>query len=99
MIWEGWGTIMCGDERLYEPRADVDAAEQMGRALHSLCQPLTTLQCRLEMAELVGTMDGYREAVAHALAECNRLVDGVGLMREILRSDQPSEPRNLSRGR
>ena len=65
--------------------------EQMGRALHSLCQPLTTLQCRLEMAEVVDTMDGYREAVKYALAECTRLVDGVDLMREILRSAEASD--------
>jgi hypothetical protein len=82
---------MCGRECMYEPKPDVNAMEQIGRALHGLCQPLTTLQCRLEMAELVGTMDGYREAVAHALAECTRLVDGVGLMREIVRAAQPDE--------
>lgn len=79
---------MCGRECLCEPITDVDAMEQMSRALHSLCQPLTTLQCRLEMAELVGTIEGYQEAVAHALAECTRLVYGVGLMRDIVRAAQ-----------
>ncbi|MDP9052622.1 MAG: hypothetical protein M3O31_18165 [Acidobacteriota bacterium] len=82
---------MCGRECLCEQPAEVDALDQMGRALHSLCQPLTTLQCRLELAELVDTMEGYREAVTHALAECTRLVEGVGLMREILRAALPAD--------
>jgi hypothetical protein len=82
---------MCEHECVCERTADGEAMEQMGKALHSLCQPLTTLQCRLEMAGLVGTMEGYQEAVAHALAECTRLVDGVGLMREILRPAQPGD--------
>lgn len=82
---------MCGCEGLCERTVDGEAMEQMGKALHSLCQPLTTLQCRLEMAELVGTMDAYREAVAHALNECARLVEGVGSMREILRPAQPGD--------
>jgi hypothetical protein len=62
-----------------------EAMEQIGRALHSLCQPLTTLQCRLEMAELLCTMEGYRESVKLGLLECGRLVEGVESMREILR--------------
>ncbi len=62
--------------------------EEMGRVLHELCQPLTTLQCRLEMAGLIGTVEGYREAVDHGLAECSRLVQAVGSMREILRLTQ-----------
>jgi signal transduction histidine kinase len=59
--------------------------KQMGKALHDLCQPLTTLQCRLEMAGLTGTPEGYREAVDRGLEECARLTDAVGLMREIVR--------------
>jgi hypothetical protein len=66
--------------------------EEMGRVLHELCQPLTTLQCRLEMAGLVDTPEGYRAAVDHGLAECSRLVLAVGSMREILQSTrQPGE--------
>ena len=45
---------MCGRECLREAKADDEAMERMGQALHGLCQPLTTLQCRLELAELVG---------------------------------------------
>jgi hypothetical protein len=58
----------------------------MSMALHDLCQPLTTLQCRLEMAGVVGTAEAYREAVEMGLVECARLVDAVGSMREVMRA-------------
>ena len=55
------------------------------KALHDLCQPLTTLQCRLELAGVMGTDEAYREAVRLGLVECERLVEAVGSMREIVR--------------
>jgi hypothetical protein len=58
--------------------------EQVDRVLHDLCQPLTTLRCRLELAGLIGTVEAYREAVDLGLAECVRLVDGVAAMRQIV---------------
>jgi hypothetical protein len=69
-----------------------DAAEQfqdelavrMDDALHGLCQPLTVLQCRLAMGELIGGPDAMREAIAEALVECARVNLAVGLMREML---------------
>jgi len=51
-------------------------------ALHDLCQPLTTLQCRLEIAGLVGSPEAYREGVEEGLAECRRMMQVVGTMRE-----------------
>ena len=62
------------------------AMERMSQALHDLCQPLTTLQCRLEIAQRNGTQEDYRDAVKLGLVECDRLVEGVGVMREIVRS-------------
>lgn len=59
---------------------------RIGVALHDLCQPLTTLQCRLEMAEVVGTPEAYREAVAAGLTECARLSIAVGSMRDMVRA-------------
>jgi len=70
-----------------EPRSRGEGLKRVGRALHDLCQPLTTLQCRLEMAGIVGTPEAYREAVDLGLTECARLVDAVGSMREIVRSE------------
>jgi hypothetical protein len=60
--------------------------EKINHALHDLCQPLTTLQCRLEIAQMTGTPEDYRDAVVLGLAECDRMIEGVGLMREIVRS-------------
>ncbi|HWB33127.1 MAG TPA: hypothetical protein VG714_08150 [Acidobacteriaceae bacterium] len=60
----------------------------MSQALHDFCQPLTTLQCRLEMAGVVGSMEAYREAVEQGLLECSRLLDSVAAMREIVRSEE-----------
>lgn len=68
------------------PASQSEGLKQVGMALHDLCQPLTTLQCRLEMAGVVGTPEAYREAVDMGLVECARLVDAVGSMREIMRS-------------
>jgi hypothetical protein len=58
--------------------------EQVGGALHDLCQPLTTLQCRLELAGLHGTPEAYREAVDLGLVECARLTEAVGSMRNLV---------------
>jgi hypothetical protein len=63
-----------------------DRMERMGKALHDLCQPLTTLQCRLELAGVVGTAEAYREAVRLGLVECERLAESVSSMREIVRA-------------
>ncbi len=62
------------------------ALADLGVALHDLCQPLTTLQCRMEMAQLLDSESSYREAVTQALAECARLTECVVRMRQSLRS-------------
>jgi hypothetical protein len=59
-------------------------ATRMDDALHGLCQPLTVLQCRLAMGELIGGQDAMRQAIAEALVECTRVNLAVGLMREML---------------
>jgi hypothetical protein len=69
--------------------------KQMGRALHTLCQPLTTLQCRLEMAALTGTPEAYCDAVKLGLVECVRLAEIVDSMREIMGAATPGNEREL----
>jgi hypothetical protein len=59
----------------------------MDDALHGLCQPLTVLQCRLAMGELIGGPDAMRNAIAEALVECARVNLAVGLMREMLQHE------------
>lgn len=60
---------------------------RMDDALHGLCQPLTVLQCRLAMGELIGGQDAMRAAIAEALVECARVNLAVGLMREMLQHE------------
>ena len=57
---------------------------RIATALHDLCQPLTLLQCRLEMAGLIGTAEAYREAVEAGLVECARVSEAVASMRKIM---------------
>jgi len=61
-----------------------DLVEQIDVALHGLCQPLTVLQCRLAMGELIGEPDAMRDAIREALQECARMNRTVDVMREIL---------------
>jgi signal transduction histidine kinase len=68
------------------PGSGEDAFGRLGMALHDLCQPLTTLLCRLEMAQQIGTAEAYREAVDDSVAECVRLAKAVGSMREAVRA-------------
>ena len=67
----------------------------MNTALHNLCQPLTTLQCRLEMAGLVGRPEAYREGVEEGLAECRRMMQVVGAMREVVQRGLGGPPDGL----
>jgi hypothetical protein len=59
----------------------------MDEALHGLCQPLTVLQCRLALGELIGGPEAMRAAISEALVECTRINLAVGLMREMLQRE------------
>jgi signal transduction histidine kinase len=58
---------------------------RLASALHDLCQPLTALQCRLEIGSLTGTPEGHAEAVREGLRECERLMTRVKAMQEMVR--------------
>jgi hypothetical protein len=45
----------------------MDLVERIDVALHGLCQPLTVLQCRLAMGDLLGEPDAMREAIREGL--------------------------------
>jgi len=66
-------------------------AERMDVALHGLCQPLTVLQCRLALGELIGKPEAMREALREGLRECGRLNAVVGTMREMLQQSMATE--------
>jgi hypothetical protein len=61
-----------------------DLVERIDVALHCLCQPLTVLQCRLAMGELIGEPDAMRDAIREGLQECARMNQTVDVMREML---------------
>jgi hypothetical protein len=61
-----------------------ELVERIDVALHGLCQPLTVLQCRLAMGELIGEPDAMREAIREGLRECARMNKTVGTMRAML---------------
>jgi len=62
----------------------LELIERIDMALHGLCQPLTVLQCRLAMAELLGEPDAMREAIREGLQDCVRMNETVGTMRAML---------------
>jgi hypothetical protein len=67
-----------------EQEGRTDLIERIDMALHGLCQPLTVLQCRLAMGELIGEPDAMREAIREALQECARMNRTVWTMRAML---------------
>ncbi|WP_142988224.1 HAMP domain-containing histidine kinase [Granulicella rosea] len=52
--------------------------------LHDLCQPLTALQCRLEIGMMHGRLDTMRAAIEEALHECERMNNRVHTMQTLL---------------
>jgi hypothetical protein len=62
----------------------MELVERIDVALHGLCQPLTVLQCRLAMGDLIGEPDAMREAIREGLQECARMNQTVGTMRAML---------------
>lgn len=69
----------------------VQLVERIDVALHGLCQPLTVLQCRLALGELIGEPGAMREALHEGLQECVRLNAVVGTMREMLQQAVKTE--------
>jgi hypothetical protein len=61
-----------------------ELVERIDVALHGLCQPLTVLQCRLAIGELMGDPDAMRDAIREGLQECARMNKTVGMMRAML---------------
>lgn len=52
--------------------------------LHDLCQPLTALQCRLEMGRMLGHPEALGEAVKGGLEETRRMFQIIAHMRQRL---------------
>jgi hypothetical protein len=56
--------------------------------LHNLCQPLTALQCRLEIAKATGELEALRSGVEDSLVETSRMFEAVAQMRKCLLAQQ-----------
>jgi hypothetical protein len=67
-----------------EQAGRLDLIERIDVALHGLCQPLTVLQCRLAMGDMIGEPDAMRKAIREGLQECMRMNQTVGTMRAML---------------
>jgi signal transduction histidine kinase len=61
-----------------------DVLDQVHADLHELCQPLTALQCRLEIGRMMGNEEALLEAVDGGLEETRRMFEVIDRMRERL---------------
>ena len=58
---------------------------RIARSLHDMCQPLTVLQCRLEIDLMEADLgSGVTRTAADCLAECERLNLSVARMRALV---------------
>lgn len=58
--------------------------KQSNVELHDLCQPLTALQCRLEIGKMLGHPEALEEAVKGGLEETRRMFHIITRMRQRL---------------
>jgi hypothetical protein len=55
--------------------------QMLERELHDLCQPVTSLQCRLELGKICGGEEALVEAVDGALEDAARIFTAVAKVR------------------
>jgi hypothetical protein len=77
-----------------EAQPEVEAPmKRIAFALHEMCQPLMSLQYRLEIAKMIGTAEAYEEAVRESLIEYERLRLSVDVLRnEVVRGLEAERP-------
>ena len=61
-----------------------DLPESIERELHELARPMARLQCRLEIARLIGGPEAHSEAVTEALEDLHHLREAMGRLREVV---------------
>ena len=66
----------------------------LNKELHDMAQPLTSLQCRLELGKLLGDAASVAEAVDGALLELDRVNRSFSRIRAVLASsgNAPGKP-------
>jgi hypothetical protein len=65
---------------------------EIEKGLHDLCQPVTSLQCRLELGKMAGDREGLLEAVNGGLLETRRIFEDIERFRQRLQSISDREP-------
>jgi hypothetical protein len=65
--------------------------EQSHAELHDLCQPLTALQCHLELGRVLGHAGALEESIDGALEETRRMFAVVAQMRQRLLAIEAAE--------
>src|ERR1700679_3529901 len=74
-----WGPASTGPVRRSPVREAIaqtggtELGERMVAALHGLCRPVTVLESRLAIGELIGEPEAMRDAIRESLQECARL--------------------------
>jgi hypothetical protein len=69
----------------------VEGISGMEAVLHDLCQPLTILQCKLELGLLKGNQEAANAAMTEGLRECTRLNAAVNTMRNLMQQMKPED--------
>lgn len=70
-------------------RSEIDLELSNGE-LHDLCQPLTALQCRLEMSRRLGHADAFEDAIHGGLEDTRRMFEIIAAMRQRLLEIEPA---------
>lgn len=65
-----------------------DVLDQMHADLHDLCQPLTALQCRLEIGRMTGDEGGLLGTIDGGLEETKRMFEVINRIRKRLLSEE-----------
>jgi hypothetical protein len=58
-----------------------EALRVIEKLLHDLAQPLTLLQCRLELGRTSSSVTELQETIREAMGDSDRLFDGLNKMR------------------
>ncbi|MFC6644276.1 hypothetical protein ACFQBQ_01450 [Granulicella cerasi] len=68
-------------------QVDMELLKAIERELHDLCQPVTSLQCRLELGKMCGDEVALIEATDGALEDAARIFEAVARMRSRLQDE------------
>jgi signal transduction histidine kinase len=77
------------------PAGRAETMAQLAARLHDLCQPLTALQCRLELFQMQGAPGELFEGVSECLRECARMNQLTDSMRELVQRGESMEEKRV----